>query len=65
MKHEEIEWFNIPAAVPSESAHRAAEARQAILTKPPGALGRVAAGVQCTCHLVLRHCRLQRQIGGA
>lgn len=41
MKHEEIEWFNIPAAVPNDSARRAAEARQAILTKPPGALGQL------------------------
>jgi nicotinate-nucleotide--dimethylbenzimidazole phosphoribosyltransferase len=41
LKHEEIEWFNIPVAVPNEPKRRAAEARQAILTKPPGALGQL------------------------
>ncbi len=37
----EIEWLNIPVAVPNSITQGAAEARQAILTKPPGALGRL------------------------
>ncbi len=36
-----IDWLQIPPATPSESARRKAEARQQILTKPPGALGRL------------------------
>lgn len=36
-----ITWLGIPAAVPDAGARRAAEARQAQLTKPPGALGRL------------------------
>lgn len=36
-----IEWFNIPAAQPDADARQAAAARQAELTKPPGALGRL------------------------
>jgi nicotinate-nucleotide--dimethylbenzimidazole phosphoribosyltransferase len=36
-----IEWLNIPAARPDSDARRAAEARQAQLTKPAGALGRL------------------------
>lgn len=36
-----FEWLNIPAAIPDDGARRAAEARQAVLTKPPGALGRL------------------------
>ncbi len=36
-----IDWLQAPAAVPDEAARRAAEARQAELTKPPGALGRL------------------------
>ena len=39
MKHEETQWLYFAPAAPSESTRRAAEARQAILTKPPGALG--------------------------
>ena len=38
-----IAWLDIPAAVPDTGARRAAEARQAELTKPPGALGRLEA----------------------
>ncbi|HVB82802.1 MAG TPA: nicotinate-nucleotide--dimethylbenzimidazole phosphoribosyltransferase [Candidatus Binataceae bacterium] len=34
-----IEWLNMPIAKRHEEARRAAEARQQILTKPPGALG--------------------------
>ncbi len=34
-----IDWLDVPAAMPDAGARRAAEARQAILTKPPGALG--------------------------
>lgn len=36
-----IEWLNVPAALPNADARQAAEARQAALTKPPGALGRL------------------------
>ncbi|PCH60995.1 MAG: nicotinate-nucleotide--dimethylbenzimidazole phosphoribosyltransferase [Gammaproteobacteria bacterium] len=32
-------WLQVPPAAPDDDARRAAEARQAILTKPPGALG--------------------------
>ena len=38
-----IAWLGIPAAGPDAGARRAAEARQAQLTKPPGALGRLEA----------------------
>jgi nicotinate-nucleotide--dimethylbenzimidazole phosphoribosyltransferase len=41
VKNEEMQWLNIPPATPNEAARRAAEARQAILTKPPGALGQL------------------------
>lgn len=34
-------WWSIPAALPDAAAERAARARQAQLTKPPGALGRL------------------------
>jgi nicotinate-nucleotide--dimethylbenzimidazole phosphoribosyltransferase len=34
-----IDWLNIPAATPDAGARDAAIARQAVLTKPPGALG--------------------------
>ncbi len=33
------EWLQAPAATPDDTARQAAEARQAVLTKPPGALG--------------------------
>jgi nicotinate-nucleotide--dimethylbenzimidazole phosphoribosyltransferase len=36
-----VEWLSIPAATPDAGARAAAEARQAALTKPPGALGRL------------------------
>lgn len=36
-----IEWLNGPVALPDADARQSAEARQAILTKPPGALGRL------------------------
>ncbi|MGH8550668.1 MAG: nicotinate-nucleotide--dimethylbenzimidazole phosphoribosyltransferase [Methylococcales bacterium] len=36
-----FDWLNVRAAVPDSDARRAAEARQAMLTKPPGALGRL------------------------
>lgn len=36
-----FEWLNIPVATPNTNARRNAEARQAMLTKPPGALGRL------------------------
>ncbi|MEW5703556.1 MAG: nicotinate-nucleotide--dimethylbenzimidazole phosphoribosyltransferase [Pseudomonadota bacterium] len=36
-----IDWLQVPAALPDGDARRAAEARQATLTKPPGALGRL------------------------
>ena len=35
------QWWAEPAATLSESAKQAAEQRQTILTKPPGALGRL------------------------
>lgn len=38
-----MDWLNVPAAVPNEAKRREAEARQQILTKPPGALGRLEA----------------------
>lgn len=38
-----IDWPNIPAASPDQRARDAAIARQAALTKPPGALGRLEA----------------------
>jgi nicotinate-nucleotide--dimethylbenzimidazole phosphoribosyltransferase len=38
-----IDWLNVPAAVPNEARRLEAEARQQILTKPPGALGRLEA----------------------
>jgi nicotinate-nucleotide--dimethylbenzimidazole phosphoribosyltransferase len=41
VKNEEMQWLNIPAAAPNESMRQAAEARQAVLTKPPGALGQL------------------------
>lgn len=41
MKHEEMQWLNVPAASPDKLAERAAETRQSILTKPPGALGQL------------------------
>ncbi|MBI3899416.1 MAG: nicotinate-nucleotide--dimethylbenzimidazole phosphoribosyltransferase [Gammaproteobacteria bacterium] len=36
-----IDWLNVPAANHHDAARREAEARQQILTKPPGALGRL------------------------
>ncbi|MBI3570386.1 MAG: nicotinate-nucleotide--dimethylbenzimidazole phosphoribosyltransferase [Gammaproteobacteria bacterium] len=38
-----MDWLNVPAVVPNEARRREAEARQQILTKPPGALGRLEA----------------------
>ena len=38
-----MDWLNVPAAAPNETRRREAEARQQILTKPPGALGRLEA----------------------
>ncbi|MBI3779237.1 MAG: nicotinate-nucleotide--dimethylbenzimidazole phosphoribosyltransferase [Gammaproteobacteria bacterium] len=38
-----MDWLNVPAVVPHEARRREAEARQQILTKPPGALGRLEA----------------------
>jgi nicotinate-nucleotide--dimethylbenzimidazole phosphoribosyltransferase len=38
-----IDWLNVPAAIPNEARRLEAEARQQILTKPPGALGRLEA----------------------
>ena len=35
------DWLNVPCALLNDSARRAAEQRQAQLTKPPGALGRL------------------------
>lgn len=35
------DWLAIPAAIPDAGARDAAVARQAVLTKPPGALGRL------------------------
>ena len=37
--NETTEWLQIPAVAPDDNARRAAEVRQANLTKPPGALG--------------------------
>lgn len=37
--NESTEWISLPVAKFAEEARRAAEARQQILTKPPGALG--------------------------
>ncbi len=39
----ELQWLNGPAAMLDEDARGQAEARQASLTKPPGALGRLEA----------------------
>ncbi len=39
--NETTPWLHTPAAAPDEAARQAAEARQAALTKPPGALGRL------------------------
>jgi len=36
-----FEWLNVPAAIPDAGARKIAEARQAVLTKPPGSLGRL------------------------
>lgn len=36
-----IDWLGVTAAAPDAAARTAAQARQAILTKPPGALGRL------------------------
>jgi nicotinate-nucleotide--dimethylbenzimidazole phosphoribosyltransferase len=41
MKHEAMQWLNVPAAATDEAAERAARQRQTILTKPPGALGQL------------------------
>ena len=41
--NDEMLWLNTPPAEPDAQAGRAAEARQARLTKPPGALGRLEA----------------------
>lgn len=38
-----MDWLHVPAATPNAAARRAAEARQRILTKPPGALGQLEA----------------------
>ncbi|MBU6297695.1 MAG: nicotinate-nucleotide--dimethylbenzimidazole phosphoribosyltransferase [Alphaproteobacteria bacterium] len=38
-----MEWLNLPIAQPDAGARSAAEERQRILTKPPGALGRLEA----------------------
>lgn len=47
-----IEWLDAPLKIPDTDAHKAAEARQAILTKPPGALGRLE-------HIAIRLAALQ------
>ncbi len=49
----QIGWLDVPAATPDENAAREAEARQAVLTKPPGALGRLE-------HVAIRLAALQR-----
>ena len=36
-----FEWLDMPVSPPDEIFRKAAEARQAVLTKPPGALGRM------------------------
>ncbi|HKQ30331.1 MAG TPA: nicotinate-nucleotide--dimethylbenzimidazole phosphoribosyltransferase, partial [Burkholderiales bacterium] len=41
MKHETMQWLNVPPAPLNKAAEATAEARQSILTKPPGALGRL------------------------
>jgi nicotinate-nucleotide--dimethylbenzimidazole phosphoribosyltransferase len=41
VKHEEMQWLNVPPASPNKLAEQAAETRQSMLTKPPGALGRL------------------------
>jgi len=38
-----MNWLQTPAATPNQTARRDAEARQQILTKPPGALGKLEA----------------------
>lgn len=37
----ELDWLRMAAAAPGEAAREAAEAHQRVLTKPPGALGRL------------------------
>jgi nicotinate-nucleotide--dimethylbenzimidazole phosphoribosyltransferase len=39
--NETTEWLQVPPVTPDDNARQAAEARQANLTKPPGALGRL------------------------
>ena len=39
--NETTAWLQLPSATPDDGARRAAEAHQANLTKPPGALGRL------------------------
>lgn len=39
--NQELQWLKVPAAMLDEDARRQAEVRQASLTKPPGALGRL------------------------
>ena len=46
-----MDWLHVPAALPDETARREAEARQRILTKPPGALGRLEALAICLAAL--------------
>ncbi|MEE9358393.1 MAG: nicotinate-nucleotide--dimethylbenzimidazole phosphoribosyltransferase [Sedimenticolaceae bacterium] len=41
--NETTEWLQLPPAQPDDDFRQAAEARQVILTKPPGALGRLEA----------------------
>lgn len=36
-----LDWLALPIAAPDRAARRAAEARQRVLTKPPGALGQL------------------------
>ena len=40
-KDASFEWLDMPASPPDEIFRKVAEARQAVLTKPPGALGRM------------------------
>lgn len=55
-----VEWLNMPVARLDEEARRAAEARQQILTKPPGALGALE---QMAIRLAAMQGRAQPQVG--
>ena len=50
--NESTEWLQVPAATPHDDTRQMAEVRQAMLTKPPGALGQLE-------HIAIRLAALQ------